>query len=264
LRSARAIGVFDSGVGGLSVLRHIRALLPYDDLIYVADSAHIPYGDKSQDYIVDRSLYISRFLQRQGASAIVIACNTASAASSSILREQFSLPVIAMEPALKPALETSRQGRVGLLATTGTLASERFSALLARYANIGAVFTQGCPGLVEQVEKGELRGKQTRELLVRYIEPLLENGIDTLILGCTHYPFLIDLISDVIGPHIALVDSGPAVARQLQKRILNTNFPLTTTPPSTVFYSSGDTDLASSIISLLWDKPVLVKALPTL
>jgi glutamate racemase len=262
LLSTGVIGVFDSGVGGLSVLRHIRSLLPYHDVVYVADSAHIPYGEKSQNYIIDRSLYISNFLQRQGAIAIVIACNTASAAASKALRNHFEFPIIAMEPALKPAFEISLKGRVGLLATNGTLASKEFSTLLERYTNIGSVFTQGCPGLVEQVEKGELDSIRTRELLLRYTVPLLDNGIDTLILGCTHYPFLSELIYDVIGPGVTLVDSGPAVARHLKHRLSNSNTTQQIVSPSTVFYSSGELVSATSIISQLWGKPVLVHALP--
>ncbi|HUX91711.1 MAG TPA: glutamate racemase [Gallionellaceae bacterium] len=262
MHKAGAIGVFDSGVGGLSVLRHIRQLMPNERLIYVADSGHVPYGDKSKAYIEKRSLTISRFLQQQGADAIVIACNTASAAAAASLRSQFDIPVIAMEPAVKPAVAATRSGVVGVLATTGTLASARFAALLERYAGEVEIVTQGCTGLVEQIEMGELNSSQTRALIERYTEPLLARGADTLILGCTHYPFLAALISEVVGSNIALVDTGAAVARQLQRRI-QTELPsrLSTVAPA-MFFSSGDAAHASRIMSVLWGADVAVQRLP--
>src|SRR5512135_3634561 len=216
---AGAIGVFDSGVGGLSVLRHIRRTLPDERLIYVADSGHVPYGDKSPEYIEQRSLALTRFLVEQGADAIVIACNTATAAAAAALRSRFSIPIVAMEPAVKPAVAATRSGVVGVLATIGTLESARFAALLERYAGEVESITQGCPGLVEQVELGELHSARTRELVERYTAPLLRRGADTLILGCTHYPFLAPLIREVVGEGVALIDTGAAVARQLQRRI---------------------------------------------
>jgi glutamate racemase len=262
LQKAGAIGVFDSGVGGLSVLRHIRQLLPDERLIYVADSAHVPYGDKSKAYIEERSLSISRFLQQQGADAIVIACNTASAAAAATLRSQFVIPVIAMEPAVKPAVAASRNGIVGVLATTGTLASARFAALLERYAGEVEIVTQGCPGLVEQVEKGELNTQRTRTLIEQYTKPLLDRGADTLILGCTHYPLLAPLIADVVGSNIALVDTGAAVARQLQRRI-QTELPERVCGDARVqFFTSGDVLHAAQIMSVLWGEKIVVQQLP--
>jgi glutamate racemase len=262
LQKTGAIGVFDSGVGGLSVLRHIREILPNERLIYVADSGHVPYGDKPKEYIEERSLILARFLQQQGADAIVIACNTASAAAAATLRSQFNLPIIAMEPAVKPAVAASRNGIVGVLATTGTLASARFSALLERYSGEGEIITQGCPGLVEQVEKGELNSPETRALIQRYTAPLLARGADTLILGCTHYPFLADVIAEVVGSNIALVDTGTAVARQLQRR-LQTELPARLQGVATVeFFTSGNVVNASRIMSVLWGEDVAVVQLP--
>jgi glutamate racemase len=262
LQKTGAIGVFDSGVGGLSVLRHIRQLLPNERLIYVADSGHVPYGDKSREYIEERSLIIARFLQQQGADAIVIACNTASAAAAASLRSQFNIPIIAMEPAVKPAVAASRNGIVGVLATTGTLASARFAALLERYAGEGEIITQGCPGLVEQVEKGELKSPQTRALIERYTKPLLAKSADTLILGCTHYPFLASLIADVVGSNIALVDTGAAVARQLQRRIREELSVRTVGGGNAEFFTTGDVLDATRIMSVLWGEDVFVKKLP--
>ena len=261
MQKSGAIGVFDSGVGGLSVLRHIREVLPSERLIYVADSAHVPYGDKSQEYIEARSIKLTHFLQQQGAEAIVIACNTASAAAAATLRSQFNIPIIAMEPAVKPAVAASRNGIVGVLATTGTLASARFAALLERYAGDGEIITQGCPGLVEQVERGELNSSETRALIERYTEPLLARGADTLILGCTHYPFLASLIIDVVGSDIALVDTGAAVARQLQRRIREALPARSAGGGNAEFFTSGDAAVASRIMSVLWCENVAVQRL---
>jgi len=261
--STGTIGVFDSGVGGLSVLRHIRQALPDESLIYVADSGHVPYGDKPASYIEQRSLALTRFLISQGADAIVIACNTATAAAAATLRSQFSIPIIGMEPAVKPAVAATRSGVVGVLATVGTLESARFAALLERYAGEVEIVTQGCPGLVEQVERGDLVGPQTRELIERYTAPLLARGADTLILGCTHYPFLAPLISEVVGPDIALVDTGAAVARQLHSRIQAELPARTPDIAATVrFWSSGDAAQASRIMSVLWGEEVAAQRLP--
>jgi glutamate racemase len=256
------IGVFDSGVGGLSVLQHIRQQLPDAKLIYVADSAHVPYGDKPPEYIAKRSHALTEFLIGQGAQAIVIACNTATAAAAASLRDKFKLPIIGMEPAVKPAVAATRNGIVGVLATTGTLASARFAALLEKYAGKVEIVTQGCPGLVEQVEKGELDSPGTRALVERYTEPLLSRGADTLILGCTHYPFLSALIKDVVGSNIALVDTGAAVARQLYMRI-RTELPSRLSGyAATEFFTSGDVARSSNIMPELWDGDVVAQPLP--
>ncbi len=262
MQKTGAIGVFDSGVGGLSVLRHIRDVLPNEKLIYVADSGHVPYGEKSREYIEARSHLLTHFLRQQGADAIVIACNTASAAAVTSLRSQFSIPIIAMEPAVKPAVTASRNGIVGVLATTGTLASARFAALLERYAGDGEIITQGCPGLVEQVEKGELNSAYTRALIEKYTTPLLARGVDTIILGCTHYPFLASVIADVVSSNIALVDTGAAVARQLQKR-MQAELPARVSGMAAAhFFTSGDEVHASRIMSILWGENVAVQRLP--
>ncbi|MDD5056998.1 MAG: glutamate racemase [Sideroxydans sp.] len=258
-----SIGVFDSGVGGLSVLHHIRQTLPHERLIYVADSAHVPYGDKTPAYIEQRSHTLTQFLLEQGASAIVIACNTATAAAVHSLREKFSLPIVGMEPAVKPAVAATKSGVVGVLATVGTLASARFAALLGKYAGEVKIITQGCPGLVEQVERGELHSMKTRRLVERYTAPLLAQGADTLILGCTHYPFLAPLIREVAGDNITLVDTGEAVARQLQRR-MQTELPERISgDASAQFFTSGDAAQASRIMSVLWGEQVMAQQLPS-
>ena len=257
-----AIGVFDSGVGGLSVLHHIRQTLPDERLIYVADSGHVPYGDKSPEYIAQRSLALTRFLIAQSADAIVIACNTATAAAAATLRSQFDIPIVGMEPAVKPAAAATRSGVVGVLATIGTLESARFAALLERYGEEVEIVTQGCPGLVEQVEQGNLAGPETRALVERYTAPLLARGADTLILGCTHYPFLAALIRDVVGPNIILIDTGEAVARQLQRRIATELPDRASGDASAQFFTSGDAMQASRIMSTLWSGEVTARRLP--
>ena len=259
-----AIGVFDSGVGGLSVLQHIRQTLPDERLIYVADSAHVPYGDKSPAYIETRSLAITRFLISQGAEAIVIACNTATAAAAHALRVKFNkMPILAMEPAVKPAITVTQSRVVGVLATVGTLESARFAALLEKYGGWRVkIVTQGCPGLVEQVERGELHSERTRELIVRYTAPLLQKGADTLILGCTHYAFLAPLIREVVGDNITLIETAAAVARHLQNRLKAELPQRVAGTGSEEFFTSGEAEQASRIMSMLWGKEIVAQQLP--
>ena len=246
------IGVFDSGVGGLSVLREIRQLLPNESLLYVADSGHVPYGEKSPEYIRERCVRITEHLLAQGAKALVLACNTATAAAAADLRERYpQLPIVGMEPAVKPAAAATRSGVVGVLATTGTLKSARFAALLDRFAGDVRVVTQPCPGLVECIEAGELQAAATRELLQRYVAPLLDEGCDTLILGCTHYPFLRPLLTTLLPPAVTLIDTGAAVARQLQRLLLQHDLAATETAQPSRYWSSGDTAQLSRVLPIL-------------
>jgi glutamate racemase len=247
------VGIFDSGVGGLSVLRHIREQLPQEHLLYVADSAYAPYGGKSPQEIQARSLAVAEFLVDQGAKALVVACNTATAAAISVLRAQFALPVIGMEPAVKPAVAATRSGVVGVLATTGTLQSAQFAALLESYGKNVQVVTQGCPGLVECVERGELGSTLTRELLQDYLAPLLAAGADTLVLGCTHYPFLRPLIEELTAGKVALIDTGAAVARQVVRRLEEANIRnIGTAAGSLRFWTSGDPVQGREVVGMLW------------
>jgi glutamate racemase len=257
------IGIFDSGVGGLSVLRHIREELPHENLLYVADSAHAPYGGKSPQEIQARSLALTEFLVGQDAKAIVVACNTATAAAIGLLRERFALPVIGMEPAVKPAVMATRSGVVGVLATTGTLKSAQFAALLESYGKNVRVVTQGCPGLVECVERGELDAPETRELLRHYIEPLLAEGADTLVLGCTHYPFLKPLIEELTAGRVALIDTGTAVARQVRRRIEEAGLAAAgDTPGKVKLWTSGNVAQGQQVMGALW-KTAMVEPLPS-
>jgi glutamate racemase len=262
VRNVNAIGVFDSGVGGLSVLKHIRAQLPRLPLFYVADSGHVPYGDKTAEYIRERSLVLTEFLVARGAAAVVVACHTATAAAAALLRARFAIPIIAMEPAVKPAVTATRSRVVGVLATVGTLESARFAALLEQYAGDVEIVTQACPGLVEQVEAGELATPATRELVARYTKPLLERGADTLVLGCTHYPFLRPLIAEVAGPAVTLIDTGEAVARQVVRRLPEKLLGRLDATPEERFWTTADAPAARRIVSQLWGRPVTVEALP--
>jgi glutamate racemase len=246
------IGVFDSGVGGLSVLGEIQRLLPNETLLYVADSGHVPYGEKTPEFIRQRGAVITDFLLEQGAKALVVACNTATAAGINELRAQYpQLPIIGMEPAVKPAAAATRSGVVGVLATTGTLQSAKFAALLDRFASDVRVITRPCPGLVELIEAGELHSDVTRELLRGYVEPLLAEGCDTLILGCTHYPFIKPLLLEFVPPSVTLIDTGMAVARQLQ-RLLGARDLLAQHPGrETQLWSSGDTTRLERVLPVL-------------
>lgn len=251
--SEAPIGVFDSGVGGLTVLREIRTLLPNESLLYVADSGHVPYGEKSAEYIRERCRAIAEFLLARDAKALVLACNTATVAAVAELRALYpQLPLVAMEPAVKPAAAATRSGVVGVLATTGTLKSARFAALLDQFASDVRVVTQPCPGLVELIEAGDLHSPALHALLRGYVQPLLDAGCDTLILGCTHYPFLKPLLREWLGPSISLIDTGAAVARQLQ-RLLSERQLLANGPAAREhFWCSGEPLLMQRVLPTLW------------
>lgn len=257
-----AIGVFDSGLGGISVLHEIRRLLPSEPLIYIADSAHVPYGEKTSEFIVQRSLAISEFLLAQPVKAIVVACNTATAAAVTELRQRWPhVLIVGMEPAIKPAVQASQAGKIGVLATTGTLRSARFAALLERYAEDVEVITQPCPGLVELIEAGELDSAPTLALLTAYVEPLLEVGCDTLILGCTHYPLLKPLLRSLIPSHVQLIDTGEAVARRLQNELSKRGLLADWQQPTERFYGSGNVHDTEHTLALLWPTSESVIAL---
>ncbi len=248
------IGVFDSGVGGLSILKEIRKLLPNEDLLYFADSAYCPYGGRPPQFIRERSLAIGRFLKARGAKALVVACNTASAAGLDSLRLELQLPVVGVEPAVKPAAALSKNGKVGVLATGVTLASERFNSLLDRFCDGVEVITQPCPGLVEVIEQG--RFTDARPLLDRYLIPLLQQGSTSVVLGCTHYPFLRPLVEEMVGPGVSVIDSGEAVARQVARILaLSSLDNLRIAAGKEVFYTSGDAAAVGKVIGLLWESP---------
>lgn len=257
------MGVFDSGVGGLSVLRAIRQELPAEDLLYVADSAYAPYGDRPEAFIEARALAVFEFFQTHRIKAGVVACNTATATAVATLRARYELPIVAMEPAVKPAVTQTRTGIVGVLATTRTLSSARFLKLVDQYGGGVQVLIQPCPGLVEQVERGDLHGGVTRALVRQHVEPVLQRGADTLVLGCTHYPFLRPLIEEVAGPDIALIDPAVPVARELRRRLERAGLLANGSRPGTEqFWTSGDAAQTGRVVAQLWGGEPDVRALP--
>nr|WP_242490069.1 glutamate racemase [Noviherbaspirillum cavernae] len=259
-----AIGVFDSGIGGLSVLRHIHAALPREHLLYFADSGFAPYGDKPEDVVAARTMAVAAFLMQFRIKALVVACNTATAATIKALREIYpALPLIGVEPGLKPAAALTATRTVGVLATEGTLASAKFKLLREQIAAATDVrfLAQPCIGLADQVELGELRSARTAALIRRYIEPLLEQGADTLVLGCTHYPFVQPLIEDVLGRistwPVTIVDTGEPVTRQLVRLLEQQNLRKTGETGAVVsaFTTGSETALARAFSTLLNLKP---------
>jgi glutamate racemase len=258
-----SIGVFDSGVGGLSVLRPIREELPFQDLLYVADSRHAPWGDKSVEFVRTRCLIISEFLIRRGATILVIGSNTGTAASAELVRSTVNVPVVAVEPAIKPAAAATRTGVVGVLVTSVTSQSARFTKLLDQFGNNVRVLTQPAPGLVERIERGDLEGRVTRALLQRYLSNFQRAGVDTIVLGSTHYAFLRPLITTIMGPGVLLVDGGPAVARQVARVLRDQSVGrLHGSLGTERFWTSGDAMREASTISALWGRTVTVMPLP--
>ncbi len=258
-----AIGVFDSGVGGLSVLREIRHALPHENLLYVADSGHAPYGDQPSEFIEGRASAVVRFLLDSHVKAITIACNTVTVVAVEKLRSWSPVPIIAIEPAIKPATTHTKSGVIGVLATSRTLASGNVARLVEKHAQHLQVHLQPCPGLVEQIERAELDSEQTRALVRKFVEPLLEKGADTLVLGCTHYPFLSALIREVAGPNVIILDPAPAVAREVARRLDSAGISATADClGSEHFYTSGPLSDAQHAMPRLWGKPITVQALP--
>ncbi len=212
------IGIFDSGIGGLSVLRAIRAQMPNESVIYFGDQGHIPYGPRPMEQIRSFSEAITKFLLEHDAKIIVVACNTASAAALKYLREKFpDVQFVGMEPAVKPAAETTQTGRVGVLATPATFQGALYASVVERFANGVELFQNTCNGLVQQIEQGNLNGDETRRILEDALLPMLEKNIDTVVLGCTHYPFVIPLVEEIVGEKVRVIDPAPSVARQAQR-----------------------------------------------
>jgi len=220
----RPIGIFDSGIGGLTVLRAIHQLMPDEPLLYLADQAHVPYGPRSLGEVRQFSEAITRYLLDQGARIIVVACNTASAAALKYLRQSFpEVPFVGMEPAVKPAAEHTRSGVVGVLATPATFQGELYASVVERFGQGVHLLQHTCPGLVQQIENGAVDSGETRRILEEALQPMLEQGIDTVVLGCTHYPFVIPLIQEITGPDVRVIDPAPAVARQVQRLLVASN-----------------------------------------
>ena len=231
LVSDAAIGIFDSGVGGLTVLQAVRAQLSAENLLYVADSQHMPYGERDPEYITRRCIAVARFLHQQPVKALVVACNTASVVTIQTLREQLDIPIVGIEPAIKPAASVTRSGVVGVMATSRTVHSPGVKKLCDLYGQNVEIILTPCAGLVERIERTELDTPSTRALLSSFVTPMLAAGADTIVLGCTHYPFVRDVIQDIVGNAVTIIEPGAAVARQLTRRPVSyTHLTLPTTP----------------------------------
>lgn len=247
------IGIFDSGIGGLTIARRIRELLPNEDILYIADSLHAPYGDKDEGFIYQRSSIITEFLLNRKAKAVVVACNTATVSSIQKLRTNYSVPIVGVEPGVKPAAFKTESGVVGVLATTQTLKSNSFNSLAKSFSCDVKIEVQPCPELVEQIESLSLDSDETQLLINKYVSPLLEKGVDNIVLGCTHYAFLEPLIRKAAGPEVEIINTELAVAKETVRRLEKENLLTTNTKLGCdEFWSSGDKKVADKQFSLLW------------
>ena len=256
------IGVYDSGVGGLSVLRALKAKLPGESFTYVADCGHAPYGDRSASFVESRAHDIASFLTELGAKALVIACNTASVVAVQSLRERYRLPIVAMEPAIKPATQLSRAKVVLVLATSNTIRSPSVARLCSTYGVDTRFILQACPGLADQVERGRFRDDVTLQLLEAYLRPGLDAGADTIVLGCTHYAFLVDAMATIAGEAVTIVEPSEAIASQLS-RVLAASTTLSPSPvATTTFYTSGPPGELAAFLDVMGEPSAQVHALP--
>jgi glutamate racemase len=257
----RPIGVFDSGVGGLSVLSAIHQLLPNESYLYFGDQKHVPYGLRSLDEVREFSEAITRFLIVLEAKVIVVACNTASAAALHSLRQGFpQVPFVGMEPAVKPAAENTSTGVVGVLATPATFQGALYSSVVERFASNVIVLQHTCPGLVQQIESGSLNDNKTRAILEAALYPMLEQGIDTVVLGCTHYPFVIPIIQRIVGPDVRVIDPAPAIARQVSRLLESSGRSAASLIKKEVnYFTSGEGHQFEVVLSKSVNEPGVVK-----
>ena len=257
IQNSNPIGIFDSGVGGLSIAKCISEQLPNEQLFYVADSKFAPYGDVSVALIEQRVNSITNWLVKKNVKAIVVACNTATVNVIEQLRAKHSIPIIGVEPAIKPAAKLSRTKNVGILVTQATSQNQRFLSLIATHKQNSEVHIQPCPGLVELVESGNTSGKECNQLLDKYLSPLITKNIDTLVLGCTHYPFLTSAIRDYIGENITIMETALPVTEQLERRLKNHNLlNQKSNSPSHQFFSSKTCIKQAEVFSKLFQKEV--------
>jgi len=250
------IGIFDSGLGGISVLRAIREQMPEESIIYFGDQVHIPYGPRPMEQIRDFSEAITRFLLEQGAKIMIVACNTASAAALKYLREEFpDVQFVGMEPAVKPAAEFTRTGKVGVLATPATFQGALYASVVERFANGVELYQNTCNGLVQQIEQGNLNGEETRRILEDALAPMLEKNIDTVVLGCTHYPFVIPLIKEIVGEDVRVIDPAPAIAKQTTRLLEGSELRNHSASKGKVkLYTSGDPDALRDLLPTLLEE----------
>jgi len=254
----RPIGIFDSGVGGLSVAREIRRTLPAEDLLYVADTAYCPYGDRPLEEVRTRALAVGRYLERAGAKLVVAACNTASGAALEQLRQALAVPVVGLEPAVKTGAAVTRNRKLGVMATAGTLASARFARLVRDHAHGVEVVPQPCPGLADLVEEGHFDGERLQAWLEQLTQPLKRAGVDTVVLGCTHYAFVSEPIARVLGPAVQLVDSAPAIARRTEHLLRGDAGRRTNGSGTFTVLTTGDPRAVALVVARLWGAAVPV------
>lgn len=242
------VGVYDSGLGGLSVWKELVKLMPFEDYIYVSDGGYCPYGSKPVEEIISRASKISEFLIEKGVNLIVVACNTATAAAISYLREHYNIDFVGMEPAVKPAALHSKSGVIGVLATAGTFKGQLYHNTLARFADSVEVIERRGDGLVEAVESGAFDTEETKALLRKYIEPMMEKGADHIVLGCTHYPFLLEAIEEIVAGKAEIVNPAPAVARQTYRILYGDKVQENTGNGVTEFYTTCTTPYKADIL----------------
>jgi glutamate racemase len=254
------IGIFDSGVGGLSVAREIRRDLPAEDIVYVADTAYCPYGDRPLEEVRARSLKVGAHLQEAGAKLIVVACNTASGAALEDLRASLRVPVVGLEPAVKTAVARTRVGRVGVMATSGTLRSERYARLVRAHGNGVRVLPQPCPGLADLIEEGHLEGEVLARRLEELVAPLRAAAVDTVVIGCTHYTFVAPAITRALGEGVTLVDSGPAIARRTRHLLEEAAARRDGVAGRLRLLTTGDPDKVGPVVRRLWGEDLSVDA----
>lgn len=255
------LAVFDSGVGGLSVAREIRRALPSEDLLYVADSAYCPYGDRSDAEVRERALAVGRYLARSGAKLIVVACNTATGAALEDLRKAVDVPVVGLEPAVKIAARVTRARRVGVMATTSTVRSERLARLIRAHADGIEVKSVPCPGLADLVEDGHLDDAALQIRLEELTRPLRKAGVDAVVLGCTHYAFVAPALARVLGPGVQLVDSAGAIARRVEHLLREGGMLAPSGPGSLRVLTTGEPGRVGPVLERLWGGPVSVDRL---
>jgi len=257
----RPIGILDSGVGGLSIAKAIAKKLPNENFIYVADTLHSPYGNKPLDFIQSRAHNISEFLFSQSAKALVIACNTATVNAIDQLRLNITIPIIGVEPAIKPAAKKSMTKNIGILVTKATAENFRFQRLIEEHKNDVEVHIQSCPGLVELIENNKIQSQECELLLTRYLTALLRKNVDTLVLGCTHYPFLTEKIRKIVGTSVNIVETAVPVTLQLKRILIEQNLlNLSKEPGRYRFLSSKVNQQQQQLFNDLWQQPLELKS----
>lgn len=253
------IGIFDSGVGGLSIASSIRDKLPNENIVYIADSLHAPYGSKSKDFIIDRSSLIVNSLLTLKAKAIVVACNTATVSAIQKLRNDFPVPFIGVEPGVKPAVSLSRTGVVGVLATEQTIASESFNNLVKRFSNRAQIEVKACPGFVDLVETINFDENDAEVMIKQYVFPLLDKGVDTIVMGCTHFAFLTSFMEKILGSDVRIINTYQAVSKEVVRKLTVENLlALEGNKGSELFFSSRVDRRTDPLFSKLWRRPVTV------